>query len=137
MIDIYDVKSFLKDKNIEYEELDDAIKVFHTNRKFNFNYYFVICIRDDLAQILFHSGVSFSNCGHNIYKLLNDLNKTYNFYRIFVEDPKYRDDAYAVYMSTEIQLVDYFTVEDLMDMLGRGMRILEDIYPKLQREVWR
>lgn len=138
MLSIYDVKRLLESKNLPYEDIDnDGLRFTEYNDKYRFRYTVVIFISGDACNILIDTGVQVSYCSNQLYKFLNDLNKEYKYFKFVFLEPQSNDDSYTLFLGHDVYLAPGLTAMDLMFPVLRGLEILEQAYPSIQREVWR
>lgn len=138
MLSIYDIKRLFESKNMRYEEIDnDGISFTEYNGKYKFRYTVIIFMIGDSCNICIHPSISFPNCSSQLYKLLNDLNKEYKYYKFVITNPQSRDDSYNLFLGYDIHLTPSLSVMELMEPILTGLDIMEKAYPTIQREVWR
>ncbi len=97
----------------------------------NFSYNIAVDINNGFAKLFFMTGIKFQEVNINIYQLINGLNDNYRFFKFTVDDDK------ELIMQVDAIVKENNSTDEIMELLLRGSNVLEEIYPNVQKEIWR
>lgn len=132
MLTISDFKTLLDNNKLNYQKLNETIIIISNGcEKYNFSYNIAVDINNGFAKLFFMTGIKFQEVNINIYQLINGLNDNYRFFKFTVDDDK------ELIMQVDAIVKENNSTDEIMELLLRGSNVLEEIYPNVQKEIWR
>lgn len=132
MLTISDFKTLLDNNKLNYQKLNETTIIISNGcEKYNFSYNIAVDINNGFAKLFFMTGIKFQEVNINIYQLINGLNDNYRFFKFTVDDDK------ELIMQVDAIVKENNSTNEIMELLLRGSNVLEEIYPNVQKEIWR
>ncbi|MFR4384368.1 MAG: YbjN domain-containing protein [Phascolarctobacterium sp.] len=132
MLTISDFKTLLDNNKLNYQKLNETTIIISNGcEKYNFSYNIAVDINNGFAKLFFMTGIKFQEVNINIYQLINGLNDNYRFFKFTVDDDK------ELIMQVDAIVKENNSTDEIMELLLRGSNVLEEIYPNVQKEIWR
>lgn len=132
MLTISDFKTLLDKNKLNYQKLNETTIIISNGcEKYNFSYNIAVDINNGFAKLFFMTGIKFQEVNINIYQLINGLNDNYRFFKFTVDDDK------ELIMQVDAIVKENNSTDEIMELLLRGSNVLEEIYPNVQKEIWR
>lgn len=132
MLTISDFKTLLDNNKLNYQKLNETTIIISNGcEKYNFSYNIAVDINNGFAKLFFMTGIKFQEVNMNIYQLINGLNDNYRFFKFTVDDDK------ELIMQVDAIVKENNSTDEIMELLLRGSNVLEEIYPNVQKEIWR
>lgn len=132
MLTISDFKTLLDNNKLNYQKLNETTIIISNGcEKYNFSYNIAVDINNGFAKLFFMTGIKFQEANINIYQLINGLNDNYRFFKFTVDDDK------ELIMQVDAIVKENNSTDEIMELLLRGSNVLEEIYPNVQKEIWR
>lgn len=132
MLTISDFKTLLDNNKLNYQKLNETTIIISNGcEKYNFSYNIAVDINNGFAKLFFMTGIKFQEVNINIYQLINGLNDNYRFFKFTVDDDK------ELIMQVDAIVKENNSTDEIMELLLRGSNVLKEIYPNVQKEIWR
>ena len=132
MLTISDFKTLLDNNKLNYQKLNETTIIISNGcEKYNFSYNIAVDINNGFAKLFFMTGIKFQEVNINIYQLINGLNDNYRFFKFTVDDDK------ELIIQVDAIVKENNSTDEIMELLLRGSNVLEEIYPNVQKEIWR
>lgn len=132
MLTISNFKTLLDNNKLNYQKLNETTIIISNGcEKYNFSYNIAVDINNGFAKLFFMTGIKFQEVNINIYQLINGLNDNYRFFKFTVDDDK------ELIMQVDAIVKENNSTDEIMELLLRGSNVLEEIYPNVQKEIWR
>ena len=132
MLTISDFKTLLDNNKLNYQKLNETTIIISNGcEKYDFSYNIAVDINNGFAKLFFMTGIKFQEVNINIYQLINGLNDNYRFFKFTVDDDK------ELIMQVDAIVKENNSTDEIMELLLRGSNVLEEIYPNVQKEIWR
>ena len=132
MLTISDFKTLLDNNKLNYQKLNETTIIISNGcEKYNFSYNIAVDINNGFAKLFFMTGIKFQEVNINVYQLINGLNDNYRFFKFTVDDDK------ELIMQVDAIVKENNSTDEIMELLLRGSNVLEEIYPNVQKEIWR
>lgn len=132
MITKEDFMSKLDGLNIKYNIEKDLI-IFSQTGKYNFQYYITVQFQENIFVLNFYTELHFPNADFEAYEEINNLNKRYKFFSFFLNE----NNKNELVLTADVDTMSMFAHDSLFNLIISGTQILDDIYPEIQKIIWR
>lgn len=131
MVTMRELRNKLDEMNVKYEVSENGnIGFFQTGDK-NFRYFTIINLEDDAFRFMIYTGIELMEYNFKTLNKINEYNMNYKWYKFFIEEDK-NELMMTSYLNNEY--ID--DVEQLIGLIIVGGRILNHLYPDIQRFMW-
>ena len=137
MITIRDLKRALDENNIKYQDGENNTIVFtNYSSKTSANYIFVITIEDGYADVgLNLNRMDRSNLNERVKETINELNQKYRFFKFYYSEVSY--NQFDIRLSATAIVKENNSVDEVLELIWRGLDVADTVYPDIQRAIWR
>ena len=138
MITYYDMKRFLDEKGINYQTGDgNAIILRETSSKTHTTYLIGMDFQQEgYVDILLSICVlDRSNLNERLKELINDFNTKYRFFKFYYRESSY--NQYDITLAATAIVKENDSVDEITELVWRGIDMADIVYPDIQRAIWR
>ena len=132
MININQLKDALKNENITYLEESEGLLLRHHSEKYNFENFVILNVFDDDEYVhICCFAFTFEEITRSVLSLVNELNGRFKFFSFHVNDKK------CLLVKTTAIVKENNSVEEVIELIARACYVMDDIYPDVQRVIWK
>lgn len=134
MITIEQLEGALRDGGLNFscDKEKNEIVLKHHSSKYNFDNFILLEVSDDNEYVdVYCFAFTFEELSRSVLNLINELNGRFKFFSFYVDD-----DNRLILHSTAI-VKENNSIDEAIELVARATKLMDDIYPDVQRIIWK
>lgn len=132
MITIEQLERHLSNANVRFERSKNSIVLKIPSEKYNYQtaVCFEVAENHEYVDVVFYA-FDFEETTRSVLTLVNEFNRTYRFFSFSVQEDN------SLWVKATAIVKENNSIDEVLELVARGCNIMDDIYPDVQRAMWK
>lgn len=131
MITIEQLERCIKGANINYDRSENSLLLKMSSSKYNFQNTVYLKVDEDKYVDVICFAFDFKEVTSSVLNLVNEFNRVYRFFSFCIDE-----DNSLLLKATAI-VKENNSIDEVVELMARGCQIMDQIYPEVQKVMWR